>query len=403
MYDVIIVGARCAGSPTAMLLAQKGYKVLLVDKASFPSDIISTHIIWPPGTERLTRWGLLEKVAATNAPLIGKVSFDVGPFALSGSPPPFDGVSACYAPRRAVLDKILVDAAVEAGAEVRENCPVEEIVMEGERVTGIRCRTNGGSAVAESARMVIGADGKHSIVARAVKPEEYNVKPKLSCSYYTYWSGVPTEGIEFYMRPERAIGCIPTNDGLICMPVVAPQKEFERFRSDIEGNYMRSLDLAPDLAERVNRGTREERFIGTGDLTNFFRKPFGPGWALVGDAGYDKDPIGAQGISNAFRDAGRLAEALDQGFSEKVPLDEGLAEYERNRNEEVMPMYEFNSEMAAVDKPPPPELQQLFAALRGNQADMDRFFGVLAGTVPVPEFFAPENTNRIVSAAAGVR
>ncbi len=398
MYDAIIVGARCAGSPTAMLLAQKGYKVLLVDKASFPSDTISTHIIWPPGTARLKRWGLLEKIAATNAPLISKLSFDIGPFALSGSLPPFEGVSDCYAPRRTVLDKILVDAAVEAGVELRENCPVEEFIMDGDRVTGVRCRTKGGSAVTENARVVIGADGRNSSVARGVNAQEYNVKPRLACWYYSYWSGVQTDGIEFYMRPERAIGCIPTNDGLVCLPVVAPQKEFDQYRSDVEGTYMKSLEIVPELAERLRQGKLEERFFGTGDVTNFFRKPYGRGWALVGDAGYHKDPIGAQGISDAFRDAERLAAALDEGFSGNKPLEEALAEYERSRNEKVMPMYEFNCEMASLE-PPLPEMQQLFAALRGNQAEMDRFFGVLAGTVPVPEFFAPENTKRIIATA----
>jgi flavin-dependent dehydrogenase len=149
MYDVIIVGARCAESPTAMLLAQKGYKVLIVDKAGFPSDTISTHIIWPPGTEKLKRWGLLERIAETGCPLIKNVSFDVGPFALRGSLPPFREVSDCYAPRRTILDKILVDAAVEAGAELREYSPVDEILIEDGAVTGVRLKAKIGKSVTE--------------------------------------------------------------------------------------------------------------------------------------------------------------------------------------------------------------------------------------------------------------
>jgi 2-polyprenyl-6-methoxyphenol hydroxylase-like FAD-dependent oxidoreductase len=149
----------------------------------------------------------------------------------------------------------------------------------------------------------------------------------------------------------------------------------------------------------LSDGQRETKFFGTADIPNFFRKPYGPGWALAGDAGYHKDPIGAQGISDAFRDAERLATALDDGFSGRRPLDEAFAAYERARNEEVGAMYEFNCELAALE-PPPPEMQQLFGALRGNQADTDRFFGLLAGTVPVPEFFSPENMQRINSSVS---
>jgi 2-polyprenyl-6-methoxyphenol hydroxylase-like FAD-dependent oxidoreductase len=159
------------------------------------------------------------------------------------------------------------------------------------------------------------------------------------------------------------------------------------------------LQLVPELLESVRRGKREERFAGTGDQPNFFRKPFGPGWALVGDARYQKDAIGAQGISDAFRDVELLTDALDAGFSGTKPLNDALAEYEKKRNETVQAMYEFNCEMASLD-PPPPERQQLFAALRENQSETNRFVGTLAGVIPVTEFFAPENTQRIMAAAS---
>jgi flavin-dependent dehydrogenase len=395
MYDAIVVGARCAGSPTAMLLARKGYRVLMVDRAAFPSDTISTHIIWPPGVARLKRWGLLNKVADSNSPPISKVSFEVGPFALSGSPPPVDGVTETYAPRRKVLDKILVDAAVEAGAELRECFSVQEVVMEDGRVTGIRGRTGKSSPVPETANIVIGADGIHSIVAQAAQAPEYKIRPPLACFYYTYWSGVPAEGTEYYIRPGRAFGVVRTNDGLVCLPVGWTYNEFTQYRADIEGNYLETLELAPELAGRVRRGKREERFYGTPAAPNFFRKPFGPGWALVGDAGYHKDPITAQGISNAFRDAELLAESIDEGFSGRRTLEEALGAYQRQRDEEVMPMYAFTCQLAALE-PPPPEMQQLFSALRTNQEEENRFFGTLVGTVPIQEFYSPENVRRIV-------
>ncbi len=397
MYDVIVIGARCAGSPTAMLLARKGYKVLLVDKAVFPSDTISTHIIWPPGASKLKRWGLLDTISSSGAPLIRKLNFDVGPFTLSGSLPPFDGVSDCYAPRRTVLDKILLDAAAAAGAEVREGCGVDELLFD-ERgsVNGISYHSHGGKHGTETARIVIGADGRNSVVARGVDAPKYNVEPVYACWYYAYWSGAATGEIEFFMRPERAIGSISTNDGMACVAISSPVREFEKWRADIEGSYMASLDLTPELAERVRCGKRETKFFGTSDIPNFFRKPFGPGWALVGDAGYHKDPIGAQGISDAFRDAELLANAVDDGFSGRSGIDDALAGYEQQRNDAVMAMYRFNCEMAS-HAPPPPEMQMLFAALNGNQPDTDRFMGTLAGTVPVPEFFAPENTQRILA------
>src|SRR5688572_15732522 len=177
MYDAIVVGARCAGSPTAMLLARKGYRVLIVDKATFPSDTVSTHLIHPPGVSALERWNLLDRVIATGCPPIHTYAFDLGPFVLSGSPGRKDS-PVSYGPRRTVLDKLLVDAASEAGAEVREHFAVDEVVIEDGRVTGIRGQDKGGRPVEERARVVIGADGMNSTVAQAVSAEQYNEKPK---------------------------------------------------------------------------------------------------------------------------------------------------------------------------------------------------------------------------------
>src|SRR5512132_276313 len=170
-HDVIVVGARCAGSPTAMLLARAGYRVLLLDKALFPSDTMSTHVVHPPGVAALERWGLLDRLVATGCPPIDTYTFDFGPLTLSGSPRPIDGVSVAYCPRRTVLDKLLVDAAVEAGAELREGFTVEEVLTSGGAVTGIRGHGRNGASVTERARIVIGADGRHSLVAKAVGPE----------------------------------------------------------------------------------------------------------------------------------------------------------------------------------------------------------------------------------------
>lgn len=396
MYDVIVVGARCAGSPTAMLLARKGYRVLLVDKATFPSDAPRNHSIHPPGVALLERWGLLDKVIASNCPPIRKITFDLGPFALIGSGPGIEDIDEGYAPRRKVLDKILVDAAVEAGVELREGFSVQEVLMDSDRVTGIRGHATDGATVTERADAFIGADGMRSIVARTVQAPTYNRKPALTCGYYTYHSGVPIEGIELYLRGPRLIGAFPTNDNLLCTFVQFPHQEFHAFRANIAGNYQKMLDLVPELVERLRNGRQEERIVGTADLPNFFRKPYGPGWALVGDAGYHKDPYTAQGITDAFRDAEHVVEAIDAGFAGRQPLEEALADYERQRNEKVLPIYEFTCQLASFE-PPPPEMQQLFGALSGNQVETNRFLGTITGTVPVPEFFSPQNIARIVT------
>ncbi|HEY7783450.1 MAG TPA: NAD(P)/FAD-dependent oxidoreductase, partial [Pyrinomonadaceae bacterium] len=287
-YDAIVVGARCAGSPTAMLLARKGYRVLAVDRSTFPSDTISTHLIHPPGIGALKRWGLFDRVVATGCPPIDTYAVDFGEFTIAGSPESPDS-SVSYAPRRTVLDKVLVDAASEAGAEVREGFTVEEIVLDGDRVIGIRGHSRDGETVTEYARVVVGADGLHSIVARAVHPQQYNEKPPLLAAYYTYWSGLPMNGrFEVYVRPYCSFAAWPTNDDWTLVIAGWQYKEFEVKKADIEGNYLKVIDFAPSFAERIRSARREERFAGM-PVPNYFRKPFGPGWALVGDAGYNKD------------------------------------------------------------------------------------------------------------------
>jgi 2-polyprenyl-6-methoxyphenol hydroxylase-like FAD-dependent oxidoreductase len=378
-----------------MLLARKGYRVLLVDRATFPSDTISTHYIHHISIARLKRWGLLDKVVASNCPPIRKWIFDVEACALIGAPPSVDGVTEAYSVRRPVLDKILVDAAVDAGVEFREAFSVEELVMEGSHVTGIRGHSLGGSSVTETARVVIGADGRNSLVARTVQAPAYNTHPAFTFIYYAYWSGVPTDALEAYLRKDLGIVVFPTNDGLTCVSTSCPHKDFHAFRSDIEGNFWKQLERVPEFAERVRAGKREERFLGTGDLPHFFRKPYGPGWALVGDAGYNKDPLNGEGITDAFRDAELLVGAIDKGFCGQQPLDQALADYERERNEVAMPVYELVNQAAALEVPSA-EQMQLFHALRESPTDISRFFGTISQVVPVSEFFAPENIQRIL-------
>jgi len=399
MYDVIVVGARVAGSSTAMLLARKGFKVLLLDRATFPSDTLSTHQVQLPGVARLKHWGLLDRVIASGAPATRHVRFDAAGSVLEGHYPAFRGVYALYSPRRTILDKILVDAAREAGVAVREGFVVEEVLTDDGHVTGIRGRVRdrkkSSTLVTEAAQLVVGADGKRSLVADAVRAETYNERPALSMGFYTYWEGVPIEGNEMYVRDRCLIFTCPTNDGLVMTYVTRPVEEFHLFRSDIESNFLKTLDLAGDLGELVRCGQRAGRFRGTTDLPNFFRKPHGPGWALVGDAGFVMDPITGQGIGHAFRDAELLADAIYAGFDGRQPLDAALAGYEQKRNLEALPMYEFTTDLASF-RPPNAEERVLFASLVGNQPEIDRFLGVLTGVVPIREYFAPGNLLKII-------
>ena len=396
-YDAIIVGARCAGSPTAMLLARKGYRVLLVDRATFPSDTVSTHIVQPLAASALSRWGLLDRLSATGSPPIDTYTYDFGPFTLTGAPGTTEAPLA-YCPRRTILDKLLVDAAVGAGAEIREGFTVEQVLIEGGRVVGIKGHSKGGDSVTERANVVIGADGRHSLVAEAVRPEQYHEKPPLLAAYYTYWSGLPMNGrFETYIRPSRGFAAAPTHDGLTMIVVGWPYAEFDAHKQDIEGTYLDVFNLTPAFAERVKDARREARFMGAA-VPNYFRKPYGPGWALVGDAGYNKDPITAQGITDAFRDAEACVTALDDAFTGARSFDEAMAGYQRARDEHVLAMYEFTCELAMLE-PPPPQMQQLFGAIHGNQKAMDGFAQMNAGTISPTEFLSPENIGAIMSAA----
>jgi len=399
-FDAIVVGARCAGSPAAMLLARNGYRVLMVDRATFPSDTVSTHLIHPPGVTQLERWGLLDRVVASGCPAIDTYAFDLGPFTISGTPGDGTAVSAvAYAPRRTVLDKLLVDAAAEAGVEVREGFVVDEILRDGARVIGIRGHGRSGAPVTERARVVIGADGMNSVVAHAVSAGPYAEKAPLQAGYYSYWSGLPMNGrFEGYEGPARAFAAWPTNDDLTLVVLSWPIAEFDTNRSDIEGHFLKGIDVVSrSFADRLRSARREERFAGLA-VPNFFRKPFGDGWALVGDAGYNKDFITAQGIGDAFRSAQLCTDALDAAFSGRASYDDAMSSYQQARDASSFPIYEFTAQFAAL-QPPTPDMQQLMAAVHRSQWAMDGFVRIFSGVVSPADFFSDANIGRIFAEA----
>ncbi len=400
MYDVIVVGGRCAGAATALLLARQGHKVLIVDQAQLPSDVrLSTHLIWHAGVDLLQKWGLLDAVVATNCPLLTGFSLDMGELVLRGTPPGSQA-EAALAPRRLALDKVLLDAALEAGAELRQGVTFEDVIREGERVTGIRGRLQDGSSFTAHAKVVVGADGTHSRVARAVGAEVYNESPKEAGSFnlYSYFTGVDLDGVEFFSRPERMIYAWETNDGRSVIGVIQPGNAPRPARQDMEAHFLQELStLTPGLAARVKAGQRDDEWLG-GAIGTFCRQAAGPGWCLVGDAGVTMDPITAAGITNALRDAELAAGLIHEGLSTAQGVDAALAGYQGRRDAVSVPLLGFAQEMAKL-APPTEDIIKLFMALAGNQQQIDRYYGLFGQTVTPAAFFDPANMAEIFAAA----
>jgi len=272
-------------------------------------------------------------------------------------------------------------------------------VIEDGRVVGIEGRSKQGGSIVDRAEVVVGADGRRSVVAEAVRPGQYDDKPPLLAGYYTYWSGLPMGGrFEQYVRERRGFAAVATHEDQTLVIAGWPYAEFAENKKDIEGNYLATIELAPDFADRLRGARQEARFAGAA-VPNYFRKPYGPGWALVGDAGYNKDFITAQGIMDAFRDAELCATALSETFSGTRSFEDAMSDYHRARDATVKAMYEFTCQLATLE-PPPPETQQLLAAIHGNKEAMDGFARLNAGTISPAEFFGQENVRAIMAAAA---
>jgi flavin-dependent dehydrogenase len=399
MYDAIVVGARCAGATTAFLLARAGARVLLLERETFPRDTLNGHGILAAGARRLDEWGLLDPILATGCQPFDTHTYEFGPLRITGKIAWDDGVRAVeLAPRRFLLDPLLADAAVAAGAELRMPFVVEDLVWEGERVVGVRGREAGQPAVEERAHLVIGADGFRSRVAATVEARVYEAIPPATCIYYSHWSGMPCHTLEVYVQPGQYEIVFPSNDDLTLVGVGWEHAQFPRVRADIEGSFMAAIDAVPSLAERVHSGRREERFRGTADLPMFLRRPHGPGWALVGDAGCRVDPITGQGLTDAFRDAALLTDAIIAGLSGDSPIAEALAEYQRRRDAAVLPVYRYTAERARLQAPDARQ-RQLLAAISASQSASDRFAGLTAGTTCFADFFAPPSVEGLLAAA----
>jgi 2-polyprenyl-6-methoxyphenol hydroxylase-like FAD-dependent oxidoreductase len=263
-YDAIVVGARCGGAPTAMLVARQGARVLIVDRATFPSDSMRAHFVRGTGVAALSRWGLLARVAVTGAPPVAQYVTDFGDGPLIAPVAMFDDVEAVYAPRRIVLDALLVEAAAAAGAEVRQAFTVDELLWENGAVTGLRGRDRGGGTVTERTPLVVGADGLRSMVARAVEAPVYGHVPALTCGYFGYFDGPPLDHAVVTHYPDHFAFAVPTNDNLTLAFVAAPIARLDEFRADLELEFFRTINHIPWIADLMRGRRRVERWRGTG-------------------------------------------------------------------------------------------------------------------------------------------
>jgi 2-polyprenyl-6-methoxyphenol hydroxylase-like FAD-dependent oxidoreductase len=398
-YDALIVGTRCSGAALAMLLARRGCKVLAIDRVHFPSDTISTHFLWPRTTSFLAKWGLLENLSATGCPAIERVTADYGAVAICGRPSPVDGTAIMYSPRRTVLDLLLVQAARAAGAEIREGTTFRGLIWEDNRVVGAGIQGEDGNSKEERATVVVGADGVWSAVARAAGAVTDVQRESLTCGYYAYWAGVPTDGVEFYVRHGRDILVFPTHDQLTCIWAGRSRGEWDTYRTNVEGAYREIISLAPDLSKRLSSARQVSPFKGTSKLPNFYRQSFGRGWALVGDAAYHRDPLTGMGIGDAFLGADLLANALAEGLSgNEAHLDALLAAYQHAFRQKTMPVFEYTVRAAGL-KDPAPTLA-LYAKVAQSNEETTRFMDVLAGTLAFKEYFTPSNISRLLAGSA---
>jgi menaquinone-9 beta-reductase len=340
-YDVVVVGARVAGAATAMLLARQGRRVLLLDKARFGQDTLSTHAIMRAGVMQLNRWGLLDRVVRAGTPPLRQTTFHYGGRdSTVVEIAPADGIDALYAPRRTVLDPIMVEAAEEAGADVRFQMRVEAVIRDGQdRAVGVIVRDGSGRRVSVSAELVVGADGIRSRVAESVGAPVERRGRSRSGVIYAYHSRLPVDGNEWHYGNGAAAGLIPTNDDQTCVFVSTDASRFHReMRTDVGAGFSRLLEEAgPGLVDRVGASRAVGALRSFPGVAGFLRRATGPGWALVGDAGYFKDPITAHGIADALRDAELLARSVDDGDTER---------YQRQRDAVSASLFDVTDEIA---------------------------------------------------------
>jgi flavin-dependent dehydrogenase len=361
-HDVVVVGARAAGAATALLLARLGHDVVLLDRAVFPADTLSTHQIARTGVVQLHRWGLLQAVLDSGAPAIRQVTFTAADESTSRAIKHKAGVDLLVAPRRYILDTIVAEAAAEAGAEVRFGSTVAGVHRDDAgRATGVYGHDSTGAPLDIHARFVVGADGLRSRVARSVGAGVIEDRGDHGAVQYAYYAGVPWTGIELVIADRALTGVFPTHDGQACVWICSPAADAREFRqraASRDNAFTAYLHrTAPDLAERLGSGQRTAAVTGMLRSPNFVREAHGPGWALVGDAGYHRDPVTGHGLSDAYRDAELLAVALDQALRGDTEERTALADYQDQRDRSLRDIFDLTCTLASY--PPVPQFTEL--------------------------------------------
>lgn len=337
--DAIIIGARCAGSATARLLAQGGMDVVAVDRAEFPSDTVSTHAMSSHGSVLLRDWGLFDRVVEAGTPNPKEISFSVGGVTVERFPLPEDNPGS-LSPRRTVLDKLLVEAAREAGAQVWTSTVVDDLIRDRDRVVGVLGRREG-KPFEVTADLVIGADGAQSPTAAHVGAETYRSHPSQCAGTYAYFADTDVDHNALAFRDRQATLAFATNDGLACVAVAVAHADAAAVIGGGDAAFFSVMEQVwPELAERVRAGSRASRFTVFRPRPTEYRTPFGPGWAPVGDAGHYLDPVTGQGMANALLDAHLLAEALLR--------DGDLAAYQGRRDELTSAMHDVTGRLSTM-------------------------------------------------------
>lgn len=343
-YDVVVVGARCAGAATALLLARAGHRVLVIDRGQYGTDTLSTHALMRGAVVQLHKWGLLPAVVASDTAPVRQATFWYGDDAVHVPVARRDGIEALYAPRRYVLDRLLVDAAAQAGADVVYGAGIRQLRRSDDgRVVGAVLQDPQGASHEVACRVLVGADGLYSTVARLVGAATYRAGNHAAATVYGHWTGLHAEGYDWYFVPGLSAAAIPTTAGHVCVSVSVPASQFpRRFKADVQAGYHQVLaEVAPALAGRVAAARLPGKIHGFAGHVGQFRQAVGPGWALVGDAGYFKDPITAHGITDALRDAEFLARAIDDRS------DEALALYQERRDAASLELFDVTDAIAS--------------------------------------------------------
>jgi flavin-dependent dehydrogenase len=373
-HDVVVVGARAAGAATALLLARQGHDVVLVDRALFPADTLSTHQIARPGVVQLHRWGLLRAVLDSGAPAIRQVTFTAQGETVTKPVKDKAGVDLLVAPRRYILDTIVAEAAAAAGVDLRLGVTVTGIRLDhAGRAIGVRGNDRAGLPVDIDATFVVGADGLNSVVARSVGARVIEDRGDHGAVQYAYYAGLPWNGIELFIADRALAGVFPTHHEEACIWIATPSADAHQARrraaSRAEAFTTQLKSAAPDLIARLHHARRVTPVTGMLRTPNIVRAAHGPGWALVGDAGYHHDAITGHGLSDAYRDAELLAIALHQALSGDTGA---LAGYQQHRDKSLREVFDLTCALAAY----PPvaefvELQKRFArALDAEAAEL---------------------------------